>query len=87
MREYDLMKSYSITVDDYNRMFESQYGKCAICGTSSSVESSRKKYLCVDHNHETGKVRGLLCDKCNRGIGLLNDDIQTLISAIKYLQK
>lgn len=84
-REYELMKSYSMTIDDYNKMLNLQDGRCKICG-SDSQDMKRKKFLCVDHNHETGKVRGLLCDKCNRGIGLLNDDIETLKNAVKYLE-
>jgi hypothetical protein len=59
---------------------------CAICKRhKSEVTVKRKNHLCVDHNHSTGKIRGLLCDKCNRGIGLLCDDIDILKNAIEYL--
>ena len=63
-------------------MFEKQGGCCAICG-GVNVNGRR---LAVDHEHETGKVRGLLCDKCNLAIGLF-DDINNLASAIKYLSR
>ena len=88
MKDYDLKRSYGITLNDYEEMFKSQGGCCAICNRHiSEIKHKRKKNLCVDHDHDTGEVRGLLCDKCNRGIGLLNDSIETLKSAIMYLQK
>ena len=65
---------------DYDRLLEKQDGKCAICNNSD-------KRLCLDHNHSTGKIRGLLCTRCNRGIGLLGDNVETLKNAIEYLQK
>lgn len=85
MRNYDLMKSYSITHDEYSSILLSQGGKCAICEIKESDLVGRKKYLCVDHNHKTGQIRGLICDKCNRGIGLLQDSIDVLQKAIVYL--
>lgn len=87
IRNYDLKKSYGITLDDYNYMFNNQNGCCAICGLHiSELKMKHKHNLCVDHCHITGEIRGLLCDKCNRGIGLLNDDIEILKNAIKYLK-
>jgi len=88
IRNYDLKKSYGITLDDYNSMFEEQGGKCAICKIHlNDIRYGKKKNLCVDHDHKTGKVRGLLCDKCNRGIGLLKDDVNVLNNAINYLKR
>lgn len=87
MRNYDLMKSYSISHNEYNRMLALQHGECAICGIKESDLIGRKKYLCVDHNHDTGVIRGLICDKCNRGIGLLQDSIDLLEKSILYLKK
>jgi DNA-directed RNA polymerase subunit RPC12/RpoP len=75
-----LYAKYDMTEDDYLEMFEKQNGKCAICG--KEVVDER---LFVDHNHDTGEVRGLLCRNCNAGIGFLKDDIDLLRSAIKYL--
>jgi len=75
---------YGITEDDYNNMFVFQNGKCAICGNH---QSELKSPLHIDHNHKTGKVRGLLCAACNMGIGQLQDDIENLRCAILYLNK
>lgn len=75
------LKKLGITEDDYNKMFDEQMGLCAIC---HKPEIDIK--LAVDHCHETGKVRGLLCKRCNMGIGLLGDSPDTLISAAMYLK-
>lgn len=87
MREYDLFKSYKITIEEYNSMLEEQKECCKICNTHiSSLKDSRKKNFCVDHCHSTGKIRGLLCDSCNKAIGFFNDDISLLEKAIIYLR-
>jgi hypothetical protein len=82
-----LQKLYGITLVDYNRMFQEQNGICAICG---QPELQKNQFgvirLAVDHNHIKGKVRGLLCSKCNKAIGIFNDDISLLESAINYLK-
>lgn len=83
-RERGLRLNYNITIDDYNMMFESQKGCCAICGRHQSEE---KKALHVDHDHETGKIRGLLCQKCNHGIGLFNDNPELLRKAAQFLEE
>lgn len=84
-KNLDLMKSYGISLDDYNVILSAQDGCCKICSTPQASLKGKKKYLCVDHCHDTGIIRGLLCDKCNRGIGLLNDSIQLLENAVIYL--
>lgn len=78
-----LRNKYNITPEQYNELFNKQNGKCMIC---KKHQSELKKLLGVDHNHKTGKVRGLLCDNCNKGIGLLKEDINILINAINYLK-
>lgn len=75
---------YGITVDDYNKVFTEQNGKCAICGKH---QSELKQSLHIDHCHKTDKTRGLLCKNCNLGIGFFNDDIENLQCAILYLNK
>ena len=85
-REYDLMRTYGLTIEDYNNLSDTQLGVCGICGNTQN-EGSKKKNLCVDHCHTTGQIRGLLCDSCNRAIGLLKDDIELLKNAISYLEK
>lgn len=78
-----LMREYGISLDDYNKLLVIQQDKCAICGTHKSLHD---KGLCVDHCHVTGKVRGLLCLKCNRGIGFLKDDSELCLKAHHYLK-
>ena len=79
---YDLKMKYGITCDDYDAMFKKQKGCCAICGVH---QSELKRALRVDHNHETGKVRGLLCHNCNVGAGHFRDDPALLRKAAKFM--
>ena len=81
-RERNLKTLYGITHNDYLKMLEAQNGRCAICGTDTP---GGKGAFHVDHCHSSGKVRGLLCGNCNRGIGYLKDSISNLSSAILYL--
>jgi hypothetical protein len=80
-REKRLMRRYGLRLGEYEQLFASQGGVCAICGNAPA-----KGVLCVDHSHTTGEVRGLLCHKCNRLLGLFNEQIQVLESAIRYLR-
>ena len=79
-----LRRTYGITLDNYNAMYEAQNGLCAICGKPDEVEGRR---LAVDHNHDTGQVRALLCGNCNRGLGNFQDDTNMLVKATRYLIK
>lgn len=81
-----LMERYGITPEQYDAMFYEQGGGCAICGREDSGRKNHK-LLCVDHDHKTGKVRGLLCDECNNGLGRFQDDPELLMAAINYLQQ
>ena len=65
-------------------MLEKQNGVCAIC---NKEEKSKNKNLFVDHDHQTGKVRSLLCNNCNSGLGQFNDNLNLLESAVLYLKK
>lgn len=80
IRNTKYMRQYGITLMDYEAMLESQSGGCAICGGTEKIN------LAVDHCHETGKIRGLLCSKCNLLLGRANDDPTILANAIKYLE-
>ena len=82
LRNWHLKTTYGITAEDYNNMFIEQGGRCAICGVH---QSKLKKILHVDHCHETGVVRGLLCDGCNIAIGRMKDNVDILRNAIEYL--
>ena len=83
-REKKLIKSYGITLKEYDNMLLEQNGVCAICENENPPNSGS---LAVDHNHTTGEVRGLLCIMCNRGLGNFYDNIQNLSCAIQYLSK
>lgn len=83
-RDVIIRNQYGITLAEYNAMLEAQNYKCAICNNEDEVEGRR---LAIDHCHNTGKIRGLLCGKCNRGLGLFYDNKKLLQSAIKYLNK
>lgn len=83
-RRASLKLKYGITQDEYNKLFEEQNGCCAICGKH---QSEFKKALHIDHNHKTGKVRGLLCFNCNMGIGRLQDSKELLLKAVDYLER
>jgi hypothetical protein len=78
-----LKRNYGITPEQFASMEAGQGGKCAICGAGGFVKKGK---LCVDHNHDTMKIRGLLCHSCNMGIGHFKDDISLLENAIKYLK-
>lgn len=78
-RKHEL-KKYGLTIESYEELLTKQEGRCAVC--RHEVEG----LLHVDHDHETGRVRGLLCRECNRGIGLLGDSLEILESAVQYLR-
>ena len=73
------LKTYNITEAEFNRMKHEQNGMCQICGEATN--------LVVDHNHKSGKVRGLLCNSCNAGIGMFFENFTNLENAKKYLEK
>lgn len=75
-----LKSLYGIDIEQYEEMYKQQEGKCATCGTYQDS-------LVVDHSHQTGKVRKLLCKKCNLALGYVNDDPTTLRNMIAYLKR
>jgi hypothetical protein len=88
-RESWLECNYGITLNEYHKLSEEQNNLCLICGNEEIVIDKRlnkKRSLAVDHNHKTGKVRGLLCTSCNHLLGNANDNIQILEKAITYLK-
>ena len=86
VRPYQLKTKYGITQEDYERLLKSQKGRCAICGTEDGASAKGSSTFSIDHCHDTGKVRGLLCNTCNRGLGLFKDNPSFLESAIQYLK-
>jgi hypothetical protein len=83
VQQNNYKKRYGLTAQQKQAMIEDQGGKCAIC--QSDLQTTHN--VCVDHCHKTNKVRGILCRKCNLGIGHLNDSIDILKSAQKYIKK
>lgn len=81
-----LVRSYGITLEEYEALFTKQNGECAICHKKDGgVNQHRSKKLAVDHNHINNVVRGLLCENCNRGVGMFKDSVILLQKAINYL--
>jgi hypothetical protein len=81
-----LVSKFGITSEQYEELFVEQTGACAICGTTE-FKYSRGRKPHIDHCHETGKVRGLLCGHCNIGIGQFFDNVSLLEKAIIYLKE
>lgn len=78
--KYDVLKRrYNLTTEEFNKLRELQQDKCAICG--------RIRKLCVDHNHKTKEVRGLLCRKCNSALGYLEDSEKLTLNLLGYIRK
>ena len=84
MWERSIRIKFGISPETYIEMLDKQNSRCAICGRH---QEELPKRMAVDHNHDTGKVRGLLCGNCNTGIGNLRDSIDMLRKAIDYLEK
>ena len=86
LRRSRLKNIYGLTIKEYDKMLQEQSNACAICKTTDT-SSCRGGTFHVDHNHDTGKVRQLLCHKCNTAIGLLNEDPFLFDAAKKYLER
>ena len=85
-----LKKDFGIDLQTYDGMLAEQDGRCAICGKKEEQkrwDGKGKKNLAVDHCHTTGKVRGLLCSKCNTGLGSFKEDPKIFLAALNYLNK
>ena len=82
---YNRLHKYGVTQETYSKLLEAQQGRCAICGGSPS--NTRNNCLHVDHDHETGAIRGLLCNNCNLMLGHARDKAENLRLAADYLDK
>lgn len=83
-RNAHLLEKFKISASDYDNMLREQGGGCAVCGSERKKNGSS---LQVDHSHETGAIRGILCYRCNIGLGYFKDNIILLEKAKNYLQK
>lgn len=81
---YIQLRRKGLTIEDYNRVVAQHRGVCDICG---GPPDGRWDTFTLDHCHNTGELRGILCSKCNRGIGFFQDDTQLLIKAVNYLKR
>ena len=81
VKSYQLMSKFCFDINTYDKILEMQGGGCAICG----IEPEEGRYLDVDHDHETDRVRGLLCNSCNKGLGMFSDSQERLVKAAGYL--
>lgn len=88
-RAADMKYRYGVTEAQYLRMFTAQDGRCKLCGRreEARVEGGKIHSLVIDHDHRTGKVRGLLCRWCNAGLGLFDDDPKRMRKAAAYLTR
>ncbi len=80
-RDRQLRKNFGITLEEYNELWRLQGGVCAICNQESD------KALHLDHNHKTGKNRGLLCHNCNRALGFLGESLETIMNMLLILME
>lgn len=84
----DYRRKFGITLEEYDAQFARQGGLCAICGEPESVVDRRTgevRRLAVDHGHDDGRLRGLLCHHCNTGLGNFKDNPWLLVKAVGYL--
>ena len=83
-----LWTRYKISLNDYLSLYEKQDKKCAICKDAGfKMQAHHRLLLVVDHDHKTGRIRGLLCHNCNRGLGLFQDNTAALLTAVDYLNE
>lgn len=83
----NLRHKFNMSVDEYNRINEGQRGLCMICNRRPEESRKGDRRLHVDHDHNTGRIRGLLCQLCNIGIGAFRDSSSLLFDAAKYLSR
>ena len=79
--DYWLKQKYGISIEEFDVLYDKQGGVCAVCSKSTEYR------LCVDHRHDTGKIRGLLCRPCNKAIGQLGDTPEGVLKAYGYLKE
>ena len=88
-RDYAVVSLYGMTAVELLSLLDAQEGRCAVCSRTPDPDADRlaMRVLHVDHDHETGKVRGMLCANCNMGLGQFGDDLARLRAAVAYLER
>lgn len=88
IKKYDMKRSFGMAEGEFEKMLEAQNGLCAICGQPETVLDSKKQLrsLSVDHDHATGKVRALLCTRCNQGLGQFRDNPDLMRKGAAYVE-
>jgi len=87
-RGYNLKKRHGISFEDFMAIYNSQEGKCACCGTAININSNKySERACLDHNHKTGAIRGVLCSTCNLAAGNVKDSSERAEKLSAYLKK
>lgn len=87
VRDAQMRRNFGVSLKEYEEMFFEQGGLCAICGKpETTTMRNAVKFLAIDHDHVTGKVRKLLCHRCNTALGLVGDSIEVLKKMIEYLE-
>ncbi len=83
---YHLKKRYKISFEEYQAMFDNQNGQCKVCSKDLELLGKNYNRAVVDHCHTSGKIRGLLCNPCNKALGIIKDSVETLENMVKYLK-
>lgn len=84
-RKYVLMHSYKLSEEEYTEMLDKTRGCCPVCLQGFTFGKTKRRIV-IDHNHETGEVRGLLCSSCNVGLGQVGDTLESVERLVKYLK-
>lgn len=84
-RRWVLKHKFGMSLSDYDRLLESQGGRCAICDATDSG-NKKVKQLVIEHDHATGRVRGLTCQLCNHGLANFRENPEIMLAAIRYLE-
>jgi hypothetical protein len=87
LKRWRLVNRYGISLEEYNRLLKNQHGKCAICGNIPNKKGNAGQSLHVDHDHNTGNIRGLLCSSCNLAVGWIEINPELVNNMLDYLKR
>jgi hypothetical protein len=87
LKDFYYKRTYDMSLEDFNKTFIKQDGKCPLCYKQLNLRGTSGDRAVVDHCHKSGKVRGILCNECNRGLGYFKDNTMALLNAAAYLTR